>query len=300
LYILKQLVRRRRVDLIHSHQENDCLTAVLAGCGHRLVRTCYDGDPPPLTPRRRFALAKTACILTASTRVRDFLAQAFPGKPVAQIDIPVDARKFRPKPKNTALCREFGLAPGQVVGGIVARVQKHRHFATLLAALAAVVREIPDLKFLVIGRGTHIDAVAREPARRLGLEKNLIFTGYRREDYLDVLNLLDYKVFLQPGSDGACRAVREALACAKPVIASRRGLLPELVRDGQTGILVDGGNDEARGLAAAMLAFHRRADFRNRCAQAARSYAETDLDPERCVEKVLACYRRVAPIAPTG
>ncbi len=300
LYRLRQLVRREGIDLIHSHQENDSLTAVLAGCGSRLVRTCYDGDPPPLTPRRRFVLGKTAWILTASTRVQDCLARAFPDTPVAQIDIPVDTRKFRPRPKNEALCRELGLAPGEVVAGIVARVQKHRHFATLLEALSAVVREIPGYKFLVIGRGTHIDAVAREPARRLGLDKNLIFAGYRREDYLDVLNLLDYKVFLQPGSDGACRAVREALACGKPVIASRRGLLPELIRDGKTGILVDAGDDEARGLAAAMLAFHRHTELRERCARAARVYAETVLDPQRYVDTVIACYRRLAAAGHTG
>jgi glycosyltransferase involved in cell wall biosynthesis len=292
LLALRRLVRREGIGVIHSHQENDSLTAVLAGYGRRLVRTCYDGDPPPMTPRRRFAWGKTACILTASARVKASLAEAFPGKPVAQVDIPVDSRRFRPMPKNAALCREFGLAPGEVVAGIVARVQKHRHFATLLEALCAVVREVPDYKFLVVGRGTHIDAVARTPARRLGLEKNLIFTGYRGEDYLDVLNLLDYKVFLQPGSDGACRAVREALACGVPVIASRRGILPELIRDGQTGLLVNG---DAHGLAAAMLALHRRDEFRNRCARAARAYAETVLDPQRYVEKVIACYRRVAP-----
>ncbi len=300
LYTLRKLVRREGIDLIHSHQENDSLTAVLAGYGHKLVRTCYDGDPPPLTPRRRFVLGRTARILTASARVQAFLAHAFPDTPVAQIDIPVDTRKFRPRPKNAALCRELGLAPGEVVAGIVARVQKHRHFATLLEALSAVVREIPDYKFLVIGRGTHIDAVAREPARRLGLEKNLIFAGYRREDYLDVLNLLDYKVFLQPGSDGACRAVREALACGKPVIASRRGLLPELIRDGQTGILVDEGEGEARGLTAAMLAFHRQTELRDRCAEAARAYAETVLDPRRYVDTVAACYRRLAAAGRAG
>ena len=114
---------------------------------------------------------------------------------------------------------------------------------------------------------------------------------------MDILNLLDYKVFLHPGTDGACRAAREALACGKPVIASRLGILPELIADGENGILVDGG---PAALAQAILAFHRRAGFRARCARAARVYAETVLDPRRYVDQVLACYRQVAPSGPAG
>ena len=48
----------------------------------------------------------------------------------------------------------------------------------------------------------YIDTVAREPVQHRGLGKNIIFTGYRGDDYRDVLNLFDYKIFLVPGSDG--------------------------------------------------------------------------------------------------
>jgi glycosyltransferase involved in cell wall biosynthesis len=47
------------------------------------------------------------------------------------------------------------------------------------------------------------------------------------------------KLFMVPGSDGTCRAVREAMAMGKPVIATRRGILPEMVGDGVEGIIID-------------------------------------------------------------
>jgi glycosyltransferase involved in cell wall biosynthesis len=122
------------------------------------------------------------------------------------------------------------------------------------------------------------------------LDKHVIFTGYRKEDYRDVLNLFDYKVFLVPGSDGSCRAVREALACAKPVIAARRGILPELIRDGETGILIE---ENPVDLARAMLTMINNRDFRMNSSRAARQYAETVLSPERYVQKVTAVYESV-------
>lgn len=288
---LRRLCARRGVDLVHCHQENDTLTAVLAGLGGRLVRTLYDGGPLRLTPRRRFALGRAAWIFAASAAAAESLAAAFPGKPIAHLEIPVDLERFRPQPKDPALCRELGIAPREVVGGIVARVQPHRRFELLLAALRIAADAIPGFKFLVIGRGTHIEAVARDPVRRLGLAGQVIFAGWRGADYPRVLNLLDYKVFLQPGSDGACRAVREALACGKPVIARRAGILPELIGGGGHGTLVD---DTPEALAAALIAYHRDGALRRRAGAAARAFAERLLDPQAAVQNVLAGYRRLA------
>jgi glycosyltransferase involved in cell wall biosynthesis len=157
----------------------------------------------------------------------------------------------------------------------------------LLNAVEQVVREIPYFKFLIVGRGTHIDSLARRPVKQRGLEKNVIFTGYRKDDYGEVVNLFDFKVFLTPGSDGSCRAVREALACGKPVIASRTGILPELIEDGKTGILVE---DRTADLVSGMLNMAREQDFRQQCSRAARQYALNVLSPERYVKKVTGCY----------
>ena len=290
IFALKNIVARESIDLIHSHQDNDALTAVLAGFGKILVRTCYEGEPSPLHVRLRFILRNTALIMTASSRVQTYFSQVFPKKPVEQVDIPVDLEKFRPTPKNEKLCLEFGITADEPVAGIVARVQKHRDFSLLLNAIEEVVREIPQFKFMIVGRGTHIDTLARQPVIQKGLQNNVIFTGYRDDDYHEVLNLFDYKIFLHPGSDGSCRAVREALACGKPVIATRRGILPELIRDGETGILVD---EQPHDLAWAIITMYSENEYRLQYSRAARKYAEDILRPERYVRKVLDCYRSI-------
>jgi glycosyltransferase involved in cell wall biosynthesis len=290
VFALKQIVATRRINVIHAHQDNDTLTAVLAGFGNRLVRTIYDGEPGPLNIRQRLIYHKSAILLTASRQMHTYLCKIYPEKNIEQVDIPVDSAAYHPQPKSEKLCREFGIAPHDPVVGIVARVQKHRNFPLLLEALEQVVREIPALKFLIVGRGTHIDTVAVQPVKKRGLQKNVIFTGYRKDDYREVLNLFDCKVFLTPGSDGSCRAVREALACGIPVIATRRGLLAELIKDGETGMLID---ERATDLARAMLTLLKDNEFRLNCSRATRQYAETILNPQRYVDKVVGCYTRL-------
>ena len=287
IYSLRKIVTSEQINIVHSHQDNDSFTAVLAGLGDRLIRTWYDGEPTALNLRQRFSGHRTGKILTASRAVQSYLSKIFPEKDIRQVDIPVDPKLFRPLKKSSKLLAEFGLAADTPVGGIVARVQKHRNFTLLLDAVEQVVNKIPDFKFLIVGRGTHIDTVARQPVKDRGLGSNVIFTGYRKEDYHEVLNLFDYKVFLVPGSDGSCRAAREALACAKPVNAVRKGIIPELIRDGETGILIE---ENPADLARAMLTMTRDRDYRLNCSLAARRYAETVLDPDRYVKKVAAVY----------
>ena len=287
IFALKRIAAHNKIDMIHSHQDNDALTAVLAGLGKRLIRTCYDGEPRTLSIRQRHSYRQTAKIMTASSRVQAYLSKMFPQNEIEQVDIPVDLDRFRPRPKSKKLRVELGLKTQDPVAGIVARVQKHKNFPLLLDAIEQVIREIPDLKFLIVGRGTHIETLARQPVKRRGLEKNVIFTGYRKDDYRDVLNLFDFKVFLSPGSDGSCRAVREALACGKPVIAIRKGILPELISDGETGILVE---DQPEALTHAMITMFKENEFRQICSKAALRYAETILSPDRYVNKICKCY----------
>jgi glycosyltransferase involved in cell wall biosynthesis len=71
------------------------------------------------------------------------------------------------------------------------------------------------------------------------------------------------------------------------VIATRKGILPELIRDGETGLLIE---DKPADLARAMITLIRDNDFRLRCSRAARQYAETTLSPERYIRKVTAAY----------
>lgn len=181
----------------------------------------------------------------------------------------------------------LGLAADDRVVGLVARVQPHRRFDLLLEAAARMLREEPRARLLVVGRGTRRAQVAEEPARRMGLEGRLVFAGYRRGDYRDVLRAIDVFTFLVPGSDGTCRALLEAAACGIPAVTTRRGALAEIVRDGETGLVVD---ETPEALARGWLALLRDPDLRRAQGERARKRAEHCFTPARLAAEVEALY----------
>jgi glycosyltransferase involved in cell wall biosynthesis len=169
---------------------------------------------------------------------------------VAAVPGVVDEETYRPRPADPRIVAELGLEAGQRVIGVVARLQPHRRFDLLLEAFRRAVASAPGLRLVVVGRGTRAREVLEQPLERLGLCDSVIRAGYRGNDYRDVLALFAALVFLVPGSDGSCRAVLEAMSMGIPTVASRRGLLPETVVDGETGRLVD---EDEGALAEALL-----------------------------------------------
>jgi glycosyltransferase involved in cell wall biosynthesis len=216
-----------------------------------------------------------------------------PGR-IVHLEAAVDLERFRPEAGaaggGSARRRALGFGPEDFVAGIVARVQPQRRFDLLLDAAERAARACPRFRLVVIGRGSKLEATAREPARARGLlDRVVFFPGYfEGADYVDVLRALDVKLFLVPGTDGTARAVREALACGLPVVCTRRGILPELVRDGVTGRVLD---ETPEAFAEALVALADEPAARRRMGEAARKDAEARFSLARQVETVAASYR---------
>jgi glycosyltransferase involved in cell wall biosynthesis len=143
---------------------------------------------------------------------------------------------------------------------------------------------------VVVGRGTHEQSVGRDPVRDLGLDGHVTFTGYLRgERYATAMALFDAQVFLMPGSDPTCRALREGMALGVPSIAARRGMLPEIVEDGVTGLVIGEGveplTDAMRRMAAAR-------DAVRVLGEGAKARAERLFAAPRVAEALEALWRR--------
>jgi len=124
-------------------------------------------------------------------------------------------------------------------------VKGHRY---LLEAAPQILARHPSTLFLFAGRG-ECETELREQARHLGIEAQVRFLGLRK-DVPVLLTIGD--VFVQPSlSEGLSIAILEAMAAAKPVVATSVGGNPELVVEGETGLLVAPANADA--LATAMI-----------------------------------------------
>ena len=288
---LRALCETENMDILHVHFSQDHLLGGLAARRSRnrpmVVRTNQKAIPTKRGPGSSFLLRRlTDSYLTYSRVALEADTKSFGLEGRARLIPPaLRLERFDPSISPASARARFGLTPDSFVLGVVARMQRHRRFDALLEGVKQA--PVPGLRVLVIGRGTNMNEVAVEPARRLGLEKVVTFTGYLGKDYLPTVAAFDALLFLVPGSDGTCRALREAMAMGKPVIGARRGMIPELVDDGRTGIVVD---DTPENLALAIVRLAGARNERMAMGKAARARAVEAFDIRRQADAVIASY----------
>jgi len=292
---LPRYLAEREIDIVHTHLSHDHLlggfTARRARRRIAVIRTNHTGTPLRREPGRRWLYGRyaDACLgFSRSAAEADAERLGLPRSRVFVVNPAVDLARFDPSRPFRDVRGDYGLGPKHVLAGIVARVQRHRRFHVLLEAVRLAVARAPQLRMLIIGRGSRIQTLAKDPVHQMGLGDIVLFPGYRSTDYIDHVRSLDFKVFLVPGSDGTCRAAREAMALGKPVVAARRGMLPELVPHEKAGLIVE---DTPANLAEALVRIATDGALRERLGRGAREHAVRNFRLEDQAEGVLAMYR---------
>jgi glycosyltransferase involved in cell wall biosynthesis len=293
---LTKLINTVKYDLIHTHLPNDHIIAGIASklASHKatLIRTVYDGTGVTPGLRNRLLLSFTTDgLITVSDISKRSIQKEFGLSPekIWHISPGVDCERFSPSIDGRKVRSKYAVDMDAPLVGIVARVQPHRRFDIFLKAVKMLLPEIPRLKVFIIGRGTHIQEVAIKPAQEMGLSEAICFTGYQLYGYPEMLAALDLKVFLVPGSDGSCRAVREAMAMGKPVVVANRGMLPEIVDDGVNGLVVD---DTPENLARSISLLIKDKELRNKMGAAARKKMNEESNLIHQQEKIKEFYRQ--------
>ena len=295
---LTEFIDQEEIQIIHVHSSHDHYLGSRAARKSNnqpfVVRTNHRGIPlKPTLGNRMLIRGHTSAwvALSPACLEEDLRNFQIPHEHGVVVEGAVDLERFDISRTYDDVRPSLGLSAEHVVACIVARAQKHRRFDVLLAALAGAMKEEPLLRALVIGRGTHFDELVRRPVHELGLDDKVILPGYLSDDFPDHVAAIDFKIFLVPGSDGSCRAAREAMALGKPVIASQRGILPNLVEDGRCGLVID---DTVDNLREAILTMARDSDMRKRMGEAAAKKARLKFDVERQVETIAELYMRLA------
>src|SRR3989338_7008654 len=164
------------------------------------------------------------------------------------IDNGVDLESFSSKPDGPELKSELGIISPRQIAGSIGRLSEEKGHRYLLEAAHEVIKEIPDITFLIIGCGP-LEENLKSEAKRLNIDKNIIFTGFKKE-IAKFLNIMD--IFVLPSLiEEMTIALLEAMACRKPIIATNVGSVSKLIKDNETGALVNPG--DAQGLAKAII-----------------------------------------------
>ncbi|UCE75083.1 MAG: glycosyltransferase family 4 protein [Methanomassiliicoccales archaeon] len=174
----------------------------------------------------------------------------------------------------------------------VGRLAKNKGLEYLIEAMPEVLRSFPQTKFVLIGEDEGMYKKLMGRAKVLGIEHSVLFTGSLNDKSVSQA-FIDCDIFVLPSEFEAFGIVLiEAMAAKKPCVATKVGGMPYVVKDGETGILVDYGDSHQLGTAICELLGDeaKRAAF----GSAGRQLALKNFAIEKVVDRLENVYREVA------
>jgi glycosyltransferase involved in cell wall biosynthesis len=298
------LIRRERPDVVHTHTAKAGMlgrvAAWLAGVPlvvHTFHGHVFHGYFSPLRTRvfvaiERWLARRTHRLVAVSARVRDEVLAHGVGRPERFHVVPVglDLRRFAEcDPQRGELRAELGLSPEAPLVGIVARLVPIKRHEVFLAAAAAVLRQRPACRFVVVGDGERRRAL-EEQARDLGIAEGVLFLGWRR-DLERIYADLDLAV-LTSANEGSPVSLIEAMAAGVAGVGPRVGGVPDVIDDGTTGVIVPPG--DAAAVAGTIVRLLADVELRQKMGAAARERALRRYGADRLVADIAALYRGAA------
>lgn len=216
----------------------------------------------------------------------------------AELDVTVihngtDISAFHPRPDREALRADLSLGPEDVAVCVVGRLTPWKGHRELLRAFSEVCKAQTNARLLVVGEVAFweddYEGELKGLAADLGIEGQVQWLGFRR-DVPEVLAACD--VFALASVDEPFgRVYVEAMASGLPAIGTRSGGVPEIVLDGETGLLVPPGDVDA--LVKALLRLTGDADLRARLGVSGRARAQERFDVDRTAARVQALYEEL-------
>ncbi|HVS86192.1 MAG TPA: glycosyltransferase family 4 protein [Gaiellaceae bacterium] len=302
---LARLIRRERPQILHTHTAKagavGRVAALLAGRAkppivvhtfHGHVLRGYFAAPLTLAFRllERLLALWTTCLVAVSPEVRDDLV-ALGVAPeskftVIRLGIELEQRTGAADDAGAETRRLMGVAPDVFLVGWVGRMTAVKRTDDLLKTLRVLVDEGVDARLCLVGDGPDRDRLERH-ASRLGVVRRCLFLGYQ-EDVAPFYDAFD-ALLLPSANEGTPVSVIESLAAACPVVATRVGGVPDVVRDGVDGFLAEVGDVDTLARRLAELAADP--ELRRRMGGSGRERVLERYSVQRLVDDVDALYR---------
>jgi glycosyltransferase involved in cell wall biosynthesis len=311
---LARLIRRERPQILHTHTAKagtvGRVAALLAGSRrppivvhtfHGHVLRGYFGPLRSLFFRlleRRLAAISTA-LVAVSPQVRDDLV-ALGVAPrdrfvVIRLGIELDQRVAPEQNGRLESRRYLGIPPDRFAVGWIGRMTAVKRTDDVLVAFRRLRDSGVDACLCMVGDGPDRPQLERR-AHELGVMRDTLFLGYQ-EDVAPYYAAFDTLV-LPSGNEGTPVSAIEALAAGRPVVATRVGGVPDVVRDGEDGFLVEAGATD--DLAERLERLARDPALRERMGKAGRERVLPRYAVDRLVDDVDRLYRSLLRSADRG
>jgi glycosyltransferase involved in cell wall biosynthesis len=297
---LRKIFSRSPLDVLHFHTPH---SVTLGGLASGAARRAAGSRPVRLVNKRTdFSIFRNSFlglnrvkynrlvdgIIADSKKIEEvLLGDGLARERIRVVYEGVDLRRLAGA-SGAHLRDELGIPAGAEVVGNVAHFAPHKAHEDLVRAAPRVLERRPGAVFVLVGQGELLEPM-KALARDLGVAAAIRFPGFRN-DVKDLLDLFDLFV-ISSREEGLCTSIIDAMEVGTPVVATRAGGIPELVLDGETGLLAPVA--DPAGLADAIvraLADPAAAEARARTAQ---RRARELFSADGMVEGTLAVYREL-------
>lgn len=299
LWELYHLIRRERYDIVHTHNSKAGFIGRLAAKMARvpiIIHTIHgfafhEYEKPPrrilFILLERFAVRFCNKLITISQPLKEWGLRLRIGRPEKYVTIysGIEVEKFRIDIDINKKKKGFGIKPDEKVVGVVAKLWEGKGHETILEAAPQIIKEIPDAKFLFVGEG-YLRERLEARVREMGLSDQVIFTGFRT-DIPEVTAIFDVAV-LASFFEGMGRVLLEAMVLGKPVVATKVGGIVDVVKEGETGILVPPRDPIA--LAKAVITLLKDEELTRKMGKAGKERIDERFTAKRMVEKIGQVY----------
>jgi glycosyltransferase involved in cell wall biosynthesis len=302
---LRDIFLKDRPDIVHTHSGKAGILGRLAARKARVPVVIHTIHGPSFGPfqgpvpncifryaERRAARATTHFVTVADAMKDQYLAAGI-GRPEQYTRV---FSGFRLEPflnatNDLQLRRQLGLNPEDIVVGKIGRLVPLKGHDDLFAVAGQLVQESARLKFLLVGDGPWRDRFERQ-AESLGLKQHFVFTGLVPPDSVaPLVGIMDLVVHLS-SREGLARALPQALAAGRPIIAYDCDGAREVCLDGETGFLIKRG--DLGGLRQKILQLSTDPALRVRLGNTGRQFVRERFSIERMVDDLYMLYHRLS------
>jgi glycosyltransferase involved in cell wall biosynthesis len=291
---LRELIKRTRAHIIHSHGYKSNLYALAAKGASRLalVSTCHNWTNQTAALRvygilDRLALRRFERVFCVSAAVRlKLLNSGISEESVHLVENGVPVSEFC---HAVASLADMASEQGPRIG-MVGRLVEQKGFHLVLKAAPQILKRFPKARFIVVGEGPYSEELTRL-CQSLRIESSVFFLG-QRDDMPGLYRSLD--AFVLPSfNEGMPMTLLEAMAAGIPTIATRVGAVPSVINDQKTGLLVEPGSVEA--LQCALERILDSLELRVTLGSNGQAWVRAHASIERTAQRYTEHYRDLMP-----
>ncbi|AKD03126.1 glycosyltransferase [Pontibacter korlensis] len=237
---VKSYCKRNKINLMHVHSGHAHAISVLShALGNTLpIILSRRVDFPVknnLLSRLKYNYKGIKRVICVSDKIKEVVSQSLERPELCvTVHSGIDLSRFANSTKTGKLHREFNFPPSTPLIGNISAIAPHKDYYTFVDTAELLLKQHPQAKFFIIGDGPlrqEIEAYVQQK----NMQQHIIFTGFRK-DVPEIMPELDV-MLVTSETEGLGTTILDAFACKVPVVATRAGGIPEIVRDGETGFL---------------------------------------------------------------